>query len=443
MSQHKKFAIIIILVTNAIMISFLESFIPIPVPIPGVKLGLGNIITMIGIAFLGLNDVLFVVLVRCLVVAVLTRGIMMLAFSLSGGILSALTMWLLYKKLSGFFSIKGISIVGAIVHNAVQLAVATLILGESVMMYYLPVLLVSAVVTGLITGSIGEITINEIRKGVLSLNENEPGIAAAKAEAFSNAPLKTPIETEPGNIDGLIKLIMAIGLTVIPFLCETPLSFLLIFFYLAMATLISKIKPRTLLISAASYGIVVLIPYSFGLLMNVLLHQLFPNAILAYQQGLYESFLRLLRFFLLWYISILYFQTTPVKTVVGILEKIMRPLQAMGVPVKDYLKIVMLAVAELTEMGTEMKASLARHMRSVQRETGRFSINIKGIAQMIIALISSSFGRLDKIENDIEQVNPEELYHYHFSLSLQDAGAGLSFILLLAVLSIIERGVWF
>lgn len=164
MNKNKKYALIIILVTNAILISFLESFIPIPVPVPGIKLGLGNIITMIAIVFLSWKDVLFIVLVRSFVVAILTRGVMMLAFSLSGGILSALVMLLLYKKLSKFLSIKGISIAGAITHNTVQIVVASFILGQVVVLYYLPVLLISAVITGLITGSIGEMAINEIGK---------------------------------------------------------------------------------------------------------------------------------------------------------------------------------------------------------------------------------------------------------------------------------------
>ncbi len=164
MNKNRKYALIIILVTNAILISFLESFIPIPVPIPGVKLGLGNIITMIGIVFLGFKDILFIVIVRSFVVAILTRGVMMLAFSLTGGILSAIVMWLLYKKLSKLFSIKGISIAGAIVHSTAQIVVASMILGQVVVMFYLPILLISSVITGLITGSIAEITVNEVEK---------------------------------------------------------------------------------------------------------------------------------------------------------------------------------------------------------------------------------------------------------------------------------------
>ncbi|WP_054696855.1 Gx transporter family protein [Syntrophomonas palmitatica] len=164
MNKKKKDAIIIILICNAILISLLELIIPIPVPIPGVKLGLANIITIIAIAFLDFKDVLLIVFLRCVVVAVLSKGITVLPFSLTGGLLSAIAMWLLYKKAWRLFSIKGISVVGAIVHNTAQLLVASVILGETVVFYYIPVLLISAVVTGLITGSISELTVGEIEK---------------------------------------------------------------------------------------------------------------------------------------------------------------------------------------------------------------------------------------------------------------------------------------
>ncbi len=170
MSKYKRYGIIIILITNAILISIIELFIPVPIPIPGVKLGLANIITLLAIVFLNFKDVLLVVTIRSLVVALLTRGFMMLAFSLSGGILSAIIMTILYKSFNGVFSIKGISIAGAIIHNTTQVAVASMILGQIVMLYYLPVLLIAAVITGFITGSIAEITIQEIKEKGLFAN---------------------------------------------------------------------------------------------------------------------------------------------------------------------------------------------------------------------------------------------------------------------------------
>lgn len=164
MEKNKRYAVIIILVTNAILISLLENLIPIPVPVLGVKLGLANIVTLIALTFLPIKDVLLVVAIRCFVVAVLTRGVMMLAFSLSGGLLSALAMIALYRFLSRWLSLKGISIAGAIIHNSTQIVVASWLMQQTLILYYLPVLLISAVVTGFITGSIGELAIAEIRK---------------------------------------------------------------------------------------------------------------------------------------------------------------------------------------------------------------------------------------------------------------------------------------
>jgi len=163
MNKNRRYAFIIILVTNAILISLLESIIPVPIPVPGVKLGLANIITLVALVFLPLADVLLIVIIRCFVVALLTRGVMMLAFSLSGGILSLLLMLLLYKRFPHYFSIKGISILGAVVHNTAQIIIASLLLGQLVF-YYLPVLLVSALITGSITGRIGEMAIDELKK---------------------------------------------------------------------------------------------------------------------------------------------------------------------------------------------------------------------------------------------------------------------------------------
>ncbi|MBB5174310.1 Gx transporter family protein [Texcoconibacillus texcoconensis] len=169
MSKHKRNAIIVILVTNAILISLLEFFVFIPLPIPGIKLGLANIITLLAIVFLNFRYVINVVVIRCLVVAVLTRGVLTLAFSLTGGVLSAIVMAILYKRFRRFFSIKGISIAGALVHNTTQITVAAFVLGQIVIFYYLPILLISAVVTGYITGSIGERVIDEMEEqGVLA-----------------------------------------------------------------------------------------------------------------------------------------------------------------------------------------------------------------------------------------------------------------------------------
>ena len=164
LSNTKRQAVLIILVCNAIVISLLEALLPLPIPVPGVKLGLANILTMLAIVFLDLKSALIIVVLRSIAVTFLSKGLFALVFGLSGGVLSAVLMWFLYKKLPNVFSIKGISIAGAIIHNAGQMAVASWLLRESLILYYFPVLAIAAVLTGFFTGSICEMVIGELKK---------------------------------------------------------------------------------------------------------------------------------------------------------------------------------------------------------------------------------------------------------------------------------------
>lgn len=440
MNRNKRLAVLIILVTNAIIISFLESFIPIPAPVPGIKLGLGNIITMIAIAFLGFKDVLAIVVIRCFVVAVLTRGVMMLAFSLSGGILSAVVMWVLYKKLNEHFSIKGISIVGAIVHNITQLTVASFILGQIVVLYYLPVLMVSAVVTGMITGSIGELSIREMEKRQIFSSQGVKDIEVSGEGGLASYSFSSSLNEEPRGyaMDGALKFVLAIALMIIPFYIQELWSIGLFIAYLLLITLVLKVNMRTLLISGASFAIIVLFPYIFGLSLNALLYHFTQNGIFAFH-GYWAIFNRILKLFVIWYLSILYFQTTPMTVFVGMLDKFSTPFKKIGLSIEDYLKVIMCIVILLKEMGNDVRQNLGQKMRTAMGEKkGRLSINVKGIAQIIVNLILDSFSNLDKVEEYVNKVKAEDLYHYKPSFTLKDGLALLTFTLLIAGIWMLE-----
>jgi len=247
--------------------------------------------------------------------------------------------------------------------------------------------------------------------------------------------------TEFADMDGLIKFILATILSVMPFFVQKNMSFGIILIFLLVVTLLSNIKLSTLLISASSYFIVVLMPYLFGLLMNTVIYSFSNNDLFALHQGTHEIFLRLFRLFIIWYVSILYFQTTPMKTVIGLLEKFLTPLKLVGVPVGDYLKVVMGSVIELKETGTEMKKSLGESMRSTMGGKGKFHINIKGLSQIIVSLIVNSFGKLDKIERFVEQANPEDLYGYCFKLTNREIVVVLGFSLRTLIVFMVEKGV--
>ena len=138
------------LVALAMIFSYVESLIPINLGIPGIKLGVANLVTVTGLYILAPMEVLLVVILRVLLVGFMFGNGMSIIYSLAGGLLSVLVMAGM-KKLKGF-SIIGISIAGGIAHNIGQLAVAALVVESLKLVYYLPALLAAGAVTGFLIG---------------------------------------------------------------------------------------------------------------------------------------------------------------------------------------------------------------------------------------------------------------------------------------------------
>ena len=151
MNIHK-IAITGILTAGAIVIGIIESFIP-SIGIPGVKLGLANIIILITLYELGILEALFVDLARVFIVGLLRGTIFPMGFfmSLTGAIFS-LGIMILFYLLIKKFSIIGVSVIGALFHVFGQILVAYLFLSTPYILYYLPVIAISAIVTGVFVG---------------------------------------------------------------------------------------------------------------------------------------------------------------------------------------------------------------------------------------------------------------------------------------------------
>ena len=143
-----------LLTAMALALSYLENFFPLSlaIPVPGIKLGLANIVTVFALYALGSGQALMILLARCFLGAVFAGNMNALIFSVMGGLTAMVVMILLkkWKKLS----IYGVSIGGAAAHNCGQVAAAVLTLGNSGPLYYLPVLLGVSLFTGALTGLI-------------------------------------------------------------------------------------------------------------------------------------------------------------------------------------------------------------------------------------------------------------------------------------------------
>jgi len=158
-----KIVIMALMISLALALSVVESWIPVPIPIPGIKLGLPNIITIVVIVFFGYKEALLLVILRTVMASFFTGGPVVFLFSITGGILSASVMYILFRKMQKFLSIVGISVAGAVMHNTGQLVIAVLLMGHAVLAYF-PVLLISAVVTGSVVGVTSSIIIKRLEK---------------------------------------------------------------------------------------------------------------------------------------------------------------------------------------------------------------------------------------------------------------------------------------
>ena len=139
-----------VLAALALALSYMESFFPLAliVPLPGVKLGLANIVTLYALYAIGFPSALAILLVRCTLGALFAGNASALLFSLLGGLSALLVMALLSgaKKLSIF--------AGAAAHNCGQVCAALITLGSTAPLYYLPFLLLVSLFTGALSGLI-------------------------------------------------------------------------------------------------------------------------------------------------------------------------------------------------------------------------------------------------------------------------------------------------
>ena len=163
MTKTKQLALSALLVAMALGLSCLERFIPLQllIPLPGVKLGLANIVTMMALYFLGGKISFSVLVVRCLLGSVFGGGVTGLAMSLTGGLFAFATM-VPAKKLP-YLSIYGVSILGAAAHNLGQVCAAAALLHSGYTFAYLPFLLLLSIPSGLLTGTISAAAFRTLR----------------------------------------------------------------------------------------------------------------------------------------------------------------------------------------------------------------------------------------------------------------------------------------
>lgn len=157
-----------VLTALALALSVAERMVPLVVlfPLPGLRLGLANLVTVYALCRLSGRDALLILAARCLLGALVGGNLTALAFSLSGGLLAYLVMWALLKVPG--LSLFGVCIAGAAAHNTGQILAAMAVLASPAALAYLPPLLLSSLVTGTATGAASILLVRRVPESGLT-----------------------------------------------------------------------------------------------------------------------------------------------------------------------------------------------------------------------------------------------------------------------------------
>lgn len=152
MKKLNRLVFLSLLVAVGLALSVLESAIPLPIPVPGAKLGLSNMVILVTIVIFGFRDGMTVAVLKSVLLMLVTGNVSSFVYSLSGGILSCMAMAISYTYASSIFSLIGVSIIGAVMHNVGQISVAVATMQNFRIFSYLPVLILLSLFTGYFVG---------------------------------------------------------------------------------------------------------------------------------------------------------------------------------------------------------------------------------------------------------------------------------------------------
>ena len=159
--KAQKIALSGLLTSLMLVFGFIERQFPLPVPVPGIKLGLANSVLLYALYMLGIRQSIVLMLLKALMSWLIYMNLSAMLYSFAGGVLS-LTAMILISRVKGV-SVIGVSALGAVFFNVGQILMAAWILGTpQLIVTYLPVLMVSGVLTGILTGVIARLVMKHL-----------------------------------------------------------------------------------------------------------------------------------------------------------------------------------------------------------------------------------------------------------------------------------------
>ena len=151
-------------------LGIIESMIPIKLPIPGMKLGLANIMIVIGLYYLDVKDMFFVIMLKTFLTTLLLGTFSMFAYGFVGALLSYICLVSAFKVIKEKISLIGISMIGGVMHNIGQIIVAMILIKTKAIAYYMMFLLPIGLLTGVVIGLVAKLVMSRLNEFELCRN---------------------------------------------------------------------------------------------------------------------------------------------------------------------------------------------------------------------------------------------------------------------------------
>ena len=160
--NNRRIATGAVLTSLALIFSYVEFLVPIPLGIPGIKLGLANIIIVFALYMLDAKYAFAINIVRITLSGLLFGSVFSIFYALAGGLLSLLAMFL--AKKTNLFSVCGVSMAGGVFHNLGQILVAMIVVATPQVLLYFPVLIFAGIATGIVNGILATLIMSRLKK---------------------------------------------------------------------------------------------------------------------------------------------------------------------------------------------------------------------------------------------------------------------------------------
>lgn len=165
----KKNIFLALLVSIGLAVGYIENMIPMPIPLPGARLGLSNIVVVVTIVVFGRREGFVVALLKSVLLMLVTGNVSSFFYSFAGAFLSAIAMNIAWYGLK--LSIISTSLIGSFFHNLAQVTVASLMVSNIRLFYYFPFLIILGIFTGIFVGMASKVVVEQLRKSIPEIGD--------------------------------------------------------------------------------------------------------------------------------------------------------------------------------------------------------------------------------------------------------------------------------